>query len=117
MVKILIVEDQESMRDLLSIFLTNNCGYYCFLAENGKQGLKLFQKELPSLIITDIEMPVMNGKEMIRKIRRLSFQVPVIFMSSIKENFKGLENVENCDFIEKISSLKEFSQKIEKLLS
>lgn len=117
MVKILVVDDKKPIRDILSIFLTNNCKYKCCMAENGEEGLEVFQRESPDLIITDINMPVMDGKEMIQKIRRLSSKVPVIFMSGIVENFKDLDNIGNCDFIEKIPSLKEFSKKIKKLLS
>lgn len=117
MAKILIVDDQKSIRDLLFLFLTRNCQFECCLAENGERGLEIFKKETPDLIITDIEMPIMNGKEMIKKIRSFGSQIPVIFMSSLRENFEGLESAGNCDFIEKIPSLKEFSRKIEKLLA
>ena len=62
---VLVVEDDLGSRELLSrILLKNNIN--CITAENGEVGLSIF-KEYPDLIvITDLEMPVMNGSEMIR---------------------------------------------------
>jgi len=116
MKKILVVDDERAMRDLFEIFFTNNCGYQVILAENGQRGLDIFMQEVPDLIITDINMPVMDGRDMVMSIRASLFNAPVIFMSGISENFKGLEEIEGAFFMEKPLSLKKMAKKIEELL-
>ncbi len=87
-VSLLFVEDNESVRSLYNKRLRNRTEKF-FLAENGEEGLEIFKKHKPDLIITDISMPIMNGLEMIKKIKKLSEDVKVIVMSaySIKEYF------------------------------
>ena len=67
---ILIVEDSPDFRAfLLAHFKTE--GYKVFEAENGLEGLKKASECNPDLVITDLNMPMMNGVEMIRALREL----------------------------------------------
>ena len=52
------------------------------MAENGYDGLKLIQAAEPDLVITDIQMPKMDGLEMIEKAKRIGFEGPYIMLSS-----------------------------------
>jgi len=65
---VLFVEDdtaaRTSIKMLLDLFFDR-----VFLAENGKEGLKLFEQNKPDIVITDITMPIMGGIEMSKKIR------------------------------------------------
>jgi YesN/AraC family two-component response regulator len=66
--KVLYVEDDEMQRENLKIFLKRRVGKL-YMAENGKEGFKVFEEQNPDIIITDLKMPVMDGIEMSKKIR------------------------------------------------
>ena len=84
--KILIVEDDKSIRDLYSIKL-NNSGFEVFAAEDGGKGLAMARKELPDIILLDVMMPVMNGFEVLKKLRKdkPTAEIPVIILSNFGE--------------------------------
>ena len=70
---ILVVDDHEVNRELLSIYL-GSCGYNVIEASNGVEAVTIATSELPHLIIMDLSMPVLDGFEAARLIR----EVPVI---------------------------------------
>lgn len=79
-VTILIIEDQASVRMLLARVL-EDAGYRVFEAANGRQGLERFYAQPMDLVITDLEMPEMNGLEVILELTRAFLDVKVIAMS------------------------------------
>ncbi len=66
---ILIAEDSALQRKVLHDYLAS-LGYNILAGENGRQALQLFLTNQPRIVITDLEMPVMDGFELIREIRR-----------------------------------------------
>lgn len=66
--KILIVEDNPDMRDLLALIVERS-GYHPILASHGKEGLEKATVEKPDLILMDMMMPVMDGWEAARALR------------------------------------------------
>lgn len=81
MIKILVVEDDNEIRQLLKTFLEKN-GYTVVTAKNGIDGLHLFEKEQDiSLLLLDIMLPYKGGDGLLSDIRRLS-DVPVIMISA-----------------------------------
>lgn len=66
--RILIVEDNSDSRDILAKLL-RMCGYEVISASDGESGYATALDELPDLIITDINMPVMDGIELLKKVR------------------------------------------------
>lgn len=68
MPKILVIEDNTDTRDALHHYFTN-AGYEVPTAVDGGEGVYMAKAEHPDLILTDIEMPTMNGIEMIKQIR------------------------------------------------
>lgn len=66
--RILIVEDNEANLELLS-YLLSASGHAVLKAENGEQALARLRQELPDLVITDLQMPVMDGFELLGSIR------------------------------------------------
>ena|ERR1700754_2747178 len=66
--KILIVEDNLDMRELLHLYLTRE-GFTVATASDGREGLYMAGAERPDLIITDINMPNLDGLEMIKQLR------------------------------------------------
>ncbi len=83
MQKILIVEDNQDFRDLLALMLKGQ-GYEVYTADNGEEGIRLVDANCPDLIITDINMPRMDGIEMVRVLRRKPEcnKVPILVVSA-----------------------------------
>ncbi len=86
-IKALIVEDVLSSRFLLRKIL-EKMGLAVIEAENGKQAITQYRKELPDIIFMDIEMPVMDGMEATKKIRKLAGDnfIPIIFLTASTED-------------------------------
>lgn len=79
-VQILIIDDEPMIRDILSAFL-KQWGYVSFAAENGRAGIEVFQREKIDLVLTDLDMPVMSGVEVLAYIHEHSPDTPVIIIS------------------------------------
>lgn len=82
--KILIAEDDQYTRQgLREIFKTE--GYETVCAENGEEAYELYRSENPDLLCLDIMMPLLNGYDLCKKIRRENKKIPVIFISAKTE--------------------------------
>jgi CheY-like chemotaxis protein len=79
-VRILVVDDSEDTRDMMAKLLELEA-YAIVTAEDGQAGLRVAAEQRPHLIITDINMPNMNGIEMIRELRRQPEQAHVPIMA------------------------------------
>jgi len=66
--RILVVEDQEDNRRILRDLLTN-AGYEIIEAEDGKEALAVAARERPDLILMDIQLPLLDGYEVTRRIK------------------------------------------------
>ena len=83
---VLIVDDEFGLADVTAALLTD-LGYEVAIAINGKLGLELLSTRVADVVITDVMMPVMDGPEMIRRMRadpRFA-TIPVILMSALPE--------------------------------
>jgi CheY-like chemotaxis protein len=80
---ILVVEDVPNIQDLLAVTLRFK-GYPVVTASNGEEALEQIAKERPSLVVTDILMPRMDGFALAQKIRTdpKTSQIPLIFLSA-----------------------------------
>jgi len=83
---ILYVEDDNTTRQMGCEFLSRLVGVL-ITAKNGADGLNAYREHNPDIVITDIQMPVMDGLTMIQKIRDLDKcrSVPVIVMSAFEQ--------------------------------
>jgi CheY-like chemotaxis protein len=96
--RVLFVEDEELAREKLAKLLTK-LFKEVVLASNGLEGLEKFQKskitnEKIDLIISDINMPIMNGLEMLEKIREIDYFVPLIFTTARSETDNLLKAID-----------------------
>ena len=76
----MLVDDEEGIRKVLGISLTD-LGYQVLTAENGEEALEIFRRENPPIVLTDIKMPVMDGIELLRKIKDESSDTEVIMIT------------------------------------
>lgn len=79
--KVLIVEDDEKAKESLGRVVKKE-GFEVLLAENGKQGLEIFKKELPEIIITDLKMPEIDGLELLHTAKHISPNTQVILITA-----------------------------------
>ncbi len=77
--KILIVDDDDAVRDLLVAVLSAE--NTCFTASSGAEALRLLEKHLPDLVISDINMPGMSGLELIPKVSAFSPDIVTMMIS------------------------------------
>jgi len=78
--RILVIDDEDLIRQVIKEMLEVE-GYVVTTAANGKEGLQLYRRDLPDLIITDIFMPEMEGLETIRALQKDSAKVKIIAIS------------------------------------
>ena len=80
MSKLLLIDDEEGIRKVLAISLKSD-GYDVISAESGEQGLKFFQEEPVSIVLTDIKMPGMDGIEVLRRAKEINSEAEVIVIT------------------------------------
>jgi len=83
--KILIVDDDENICELLTLYLEKE-GYIVVCANDGLDALDLYKDENPDLIILDIMLPGMDGKDVCKQIKRKD-DVPILMLSAKAETF------------------------------
>ena len=80
---ILIVEDEDMIREGISDYLTD-CGYETIQARDGEEALEQFVNHQVDLVLLDIQMPKLNGLEVLSEIRKSS-QVPVLMLTAFQD--------------------------------
>jgi len=116
---VLLVEDDENVRTMTAKMLTRY-GYRVLMAIDGPQAIRLFEKEKDSidLILTDVVMPSMGGREMVKQIQRLRPEVKVIYMSGYTDNAIAHHGIleEGIDYIQKPFTLESLLNRVRELL-
>jgi CheY-like chemotaxis protein len=116
---ILLVEDDPNARIVLQFSLRCK-GYSVEEAENGNSAIQKLEQTTPGLVLTDLQMPVMNGIELVQAIRRHGNlrDVPILVMTAFETDLseEALRSGAN-DTIQKPIQLPLLFQKIETLLS
>jgi CheY-like chemotaxis protein len=114
---ILVVEDEKIMLETLRDYLESE-GFSVRIASNGKQALEVInEEEMPSLILLDMKMPVMDGWEFIKVLRQTyTNPAPVIVMTAAVDAQQRANDIQALDYIEKPLSLDELLFKIKKRL-
>ena len=117
--KVLVVDDEIHIIHVVAIKLRNN-GYEVITAENGSEGFDRASAEKPDIIITDFQMPIMSGLEMVEKLRQCeqTADIPVIILTArgfaIEDDKKEELRISEC--LSKPFSPKELLRSIEDIL-
>jgi pilus assembly protein CpaE len=118
--KILCVDDDDSIRKLCTVYLTKR-GYRVEAAANGVDALTLIaSKGAPDVVITDVNMPLMNGLELVKRLRedRRTARTPIIVLSAAKQEQDILAGYSHGadDYVGKPIDLAVLAVKIETIL-
>src|ERR1700735_1485694 len=89
---ILVVDDDPHIRDVVR-FAFEKTGMTISIAQNGKEALRQFDREVHELIVLDIGMPEMDGLEVCRQIRKTS-DIPILFLSARDEEIDRILGLE-----------------------
>ncbi len=97
--KILIVEDDELLAKILYSSLKEG-GYLVYIAYDGAEALSLAKEKQPDLILSDLNMPRMDGLTMLNKLRTSSWgkNIKVIILTNLNDETKVLEALNNAVF-------------------
>jgi len=117
--KILVVDDEPNIVQTLKDRLEMN-DYVVVTAENGDAGLKTAQDERPDLILLDVIMPVLDGHEMLEKLREEEWGQDIsVIMLTARSQAQDIQRARQCnidDYIIKPFDLSELLEKIENIL-
>ncbi|HAR62988.1 MAG: hypothetical protein DKM50_03830 [Candidatus Margulisiibacteriota bacterium] len=94
MEKIFIVDDELNIRKAISEHILGPL-YDCFTAQDGAEALNVFEKKLPDLVMLDIKIPKINGLTVLKKMKEISPETPVIIMTgnaSIETAIEAMKN-------------------------
>jgi two-component system, OmpR family, alkaline phosphatase synthesis response regulator PhoP len=111
--KILIIDDERDLLDLLATYLSKEGFKDIFKAENGTKGIELCKKEKPDIVILDVMLPDIDGFEVCRKLREFTV-TPILFLSAREEEVDKLLGlgIGGDDYITKPFSPKEVTFRI-----
>ena len=115
--KILVVDDEFEIRDMLSRFLTEK-GYEAIIAANGEEAIEIAEKQDPQAILLDILMPGIDGIETCKRLKAKEETrfIPVIMATALWERYMEAIEVGADDFISKPFNLTELSHRVKSIL-
>ena len=114
--KILIVDDDENIAELISLYLNKEC-FDTVIVHDGIEAISAFQEQHPDLILLDLMLPGMDGYQVCREIRTKS-NVPIIMLSAKCETFDKVLGLElgADDYLEKPFDTKELVARVKAVL-
>ena len=114
--KVLVVDDEQNIRLLLKEELTDE-GYDVVLAKNGAEALEIIKEEKPDLVTLDIKMPGEDGLSVLRRIREIEYDLPVIICSAYSVYKSDFSAVAADHYVVKSSNFEELKNKIREIMS
>ena len=90
---VLFVEDEKELRSALESAIGDEFAKFV-VARDGEDGLKKFKKYKPDIVITDILMPICDGLEMAKEIKKISKETPVVVLSAFSEKDRLLKAID-----------------------
>ncbi|MEJ2688832.1 MAG: response regulator [Deltaproteobacteria bacterium] len=116
MKKILIIDDEESIHLLYREEFEEE-GYEVHSALSGEEALEKVALINPDLVILDINMPGMNGIDVLRRLKEMNSKMPVILSSAYQEFKQDLASWASDDYIVKSSNLDELKESVKRHLA
>ena len=100
--KILVIDDEKATLTMFRLLL-GAYGYAVLTAENGSEGLEIFQKEKPSIVFTDIKMPGMDGFQVLQHVKEIDSMAEVIVITGHGDMDLAVKalNLSATDFLNK----------------
>ena len=102
--KILIIDDEAYIRRVIELKLKKK-GFHVLTAKNGEEGLSSFKIHQPDVVVTDIKMPVMDGKAFCRQTNPLKkirpFLTIIVTCSLAEDGWKWIDDMDDTLFFEK----------------
>lgn len=114
MYKILVIEDEVSINDILTTSLERE-GYEVKSAFSGKEGLEIEKSFKPYLVLLDLMLPDMDGEELIKSIRDKCYVIMVTAKDSITDKLSGMEEGAD-DYITKPFDIREVKIRVKSIL-
>ena len=114
---VLIVEDDNSLRDLFSEALESD-GFKTSIASNGAEGIQMFDEVNPDLVLLDLLMPKMDGWEALERVRKIS-ECPVIIVTgqgTTADIIRGLLEAGADDYLVKPFGIKKLIARVNAVL-
>ncbi len=112
---ILLVDDDESIQLLYREEL-REAGYQVVSVYNGNEALGRFKEARPDLVILDIQMPGINGIEVLRQIKTLDASIPVILNSAYQEFKQDLGTWASDEYVVKSADIAELMAAVRRLI-
>ena len=108
MAQILILDDEQPLLQSLSLELTRS-GHECMLAETGREAFKLLEECSPDLAILDVQLPDVNGLDVLRRLKTDIPEVPVLMITAYASVDSAVEAMKEgaIDYLEKPLDLEE----------
>lgn len=100
--KVLVIDDEQPTLNMFGLLLAAY-GYQTLTASNGAEGVETFERERPGIVLTDVKMPVMDGIEVLRRIKDLDPHAEVIVITGHGDMDLAIRalNLDATDFITK----------------
>ncbi len=113
---ILVIEDEENIAKLVKLYL-EQANYRVMIAADGAQGLEMHAHEHPDLIILDVLLPKVDGREVLKEIRRWS-ATPVLMLTALHSENDRVEGLEQGadDYLSKPFSPRELVSRVKAIL-
>lgn len=120
MKRILIADDESHMRGVLKLYLAR-AGYEVEVVANGSEALTSILNSSPDVLVTDIHMPIMTGKELclalVEQHPQRTFPIFVMTSMTDREHREWTQKIDNLEFLEKPLSMRMLTQKLDRLFA
>jgi len=117
--KILVVDDEAHIRRVIEIKLKKR-GYQVIMAKNGQEGFDIIQTQQPDIVISDINMPEMDGRTLCEKTNELKKERPfltiMVTARILPEDRKWVDKMQDTLFLEKPFSPAEIMEHVDQYL-
>ena len=114
--KILVVDDDVNICEIIRLYLEKE-GYEVLTAMDGKQAIEMFKEQAPGLVLLDIMLPIVDGRQVCSEIRRIS-NIPIIMLTAKGETFDKVLGLElgSDDYVVKPFDPKEIVARIKAIM-